>query len=195
MSTSKLTSMRVVQALAGQPRTAEEVAGLLRADEAAQNLTEATVLSELEEWEARGFVQRLQSPGDDDGPDLWLQRRVFANETERRLVAHLTVPRNVAGLVHELRADPNVATLTEEHAAGLLNGLEGKGLVVKLGDVDGDPRSAVDLAKAHADAITLPAEKADRHVARLSVPQRAWRAEGDQWVMSQKAHDALQVLA
>jgi hypothetical protein len=201
MSISKLTSQRVVQALYRGPLTAAGIAERLRADEDAQNLQADTIEAALERWEDRGLVARFEPPGSTNGTgtNLWIQVPVFHDDdfgadTVRRFVAHMTVPRNVPELEHELRIDAQTPSLSADTVEALLATLEDRGLVVPLGE-PGDAEAAVEAAKADEAAITLPAEKADRLVERLSVPSRAWRSEGEQWVMSQKAFDALQVIA
>lgn len=105
---------------------------------------------------------------------------------ERRAVGNLSIPRNAADLALVLRQDPHAPTLTDHETYDALEALEGHGLVVNLGQTQELAKLAAGLER-HKTAVTMPDEKARIYVERLQHHSRAWRAEGDLWVMTDEA--------
>lgn len=114
------------------------------------------------------------------------------SDLERRVIANLSIPRNVENLVHELRADAYVATPSEHDLHTLLELLAAEGWVVNMGDgratTSGALAAAVDK---HKQAFSMPDEKARIFEARLQVPHRTWRLHGDVWMLTQDGFDKL----
>lgn len=114
------------------------------------------------------------------------------SDLERRVIANLSIPRNVESLTHELRVDPYIASQAEDDIYALLENLSGEGWVVNMGD--GRAQSPGDLAAAvdrHKQAFSMPDEKARIFEARLGLPHRSWRLHGDLWMLTQDGFDKL----
>lgn len=114
------------------------------------------------------------------------------SDVERRVVANLSIPRNVADLTGELRRDPYFPSTSEEEVHGFLTDLEKHGLVVNIGDgaaqTPGELAAKVD---AHKTAVSMPDEKAQIFEQRLQLPHRSWRLEGDVWMFTEDGRDML----
>jgi hypothetical protein len=125
--------------------------------------------------------------------------QTILNETERRVLSHLSIPRNVDDLVSMLRTDKGVIYAEDDVAKRISNGTDGvelhklleelksSGLVVNLGVHD-------DMAKlAHkvesSKARTMPDEKAEIFSRRLSDDEHRWRVKGDVWMYSDDGRD------
>lgn len=106
------------------------------------------------------------------------------SNVERRAVGNLSIPRNVADLAHVLRQDPHAPTLTEPEAAALLEELAGLGLVVNLGEHEDLAKLAASLEK-HETAFAMPDEKAAIYCDRLQHHSRAWRRQGELWMLTE----------
>jgi hypothetical protein len=113
-------------------------------------------------------------------------------DVERRVVGNLSIPRNVADLVHELRQDPYVESLSEADVHDLLTELADQGLVVNLGDgQDSSPGELAAKVDSHKRAVSMPDEKAQNFERRLSQPHRFWRLVGDVWMFTNDGFDKL----
>lgn len=113
-------------------------------------------------------------------------------DIDRRVIGNLSIPRNVADLAFELRRDPYAPSLAEDDVHQLLELLQNDGSVVNLGD--GHAQSTGELAaQANSNAATysMPDEKAQIFEARLALPHRRWRLEGDVWMWTQDGFDRL----
>jgi hypothetical protein len=118
--------------------------------------------------------------------------QTILSDVERRAIGNLSIPRNVADLTHALRTDPFAASPSEGEVAKLLQQLEGDGFVVNMGD--GRAQSPGELAAAvdsHAEAVSMPDEKAQIFERRMSLPHRSWRLDGDVWMFTQEGFDKL----
>jgi hypothetical protein len=114
------------------------------------------------------------------------------SDLERRVIANLSIPRNVANLTHELRVDPYIATPAEEDTHKLLEALADEGWVVNMGDGrDGTPGELAAAVDSHKQAWSMPDEKALIFERRLALPHRAWRLAGDVWMLTAAGFDKL----
>lgn len=114
------------------------------------------------------------------------------SDVERRVVANLSIPRNVADLTYELRRDPYFPSTSEKEVNSFLEDLSKEGLVVNLGDGSGlSPGELAAKVDSHKTAVSMPDEKAQIFEARLAVPHRAWRLDGDVWMFTEDGRDTL----
>lgn len=124
---------------------------------------------------------------------------VALTDLERRVLANLTIPRNVPDLSGLLRADehtpfgyrPDDAIGTEQELAELLADLAQHGLAVKLADTPDLPKLAAQIADGVSGSLPTGDEKAKLYLERLQAPRRAWRAHGDLWMLTE---DALELI-
>lgn len=111
---------------------------------------------------------------------------------ERRVIANLSIPRNVDNLQHELRIDTNVETQTPEQVQALLDLCATEGWVVNMGDGQAlSPGQLAAKVDKHKQAYSMPDEKAQIFEARLKQPHRSWRLKGDVWMLTQDGFDKL----
>lgn len=110
---------------------------------------------------------------------------------ERRVIANLSIPRNVLNLTHELRSDPHSGVGETFDVPAHLAVLEQEGFVVNLGGEHESPGKLAAAMDSHERAIGLPDEKAALYERRLLVPHRHWRWQGEQWVMTGDGFDKL----
>lgn len=114
-------------------------------------------------------------------------------DLERRVLGNLSIPRNVTDLAGELRRDehspfglrPDDVIATDHELAELLEDLEGAGLVVKLGDTPDLAQLSARIADGTKKSLPTGDEKARNYLERLSVPQRAWRAHGELFMLTE----------
>lgn len=126
-------------------------------------------------------------------------RATFLEDHERRVLANLSIPRNVDDLSSELRADPYSDTPGEQLQDGdtfdidkTLEELAGEGYARDLGEDNGDPAQiASRLADGEQGTLPIPDEKAKIYAARLEVPARSWRARGRLWMLTEDGLGAL----
>lgn len=118
----------------------------------------------------------------------------ISSERDRRVLSHLSIPRNVDDLAQMLRTDVGYQALAgaervnAERVHDALQHLGQNGWAVKLGE-------HTDMAKlAHkvegSKARTMPDEKAERFVRRLSTDHQRWRVRGDVWMMTDAGREA-----
>lgn len=117
-------------------------------------------------------------------------------DLERRTIGNLAIPRNVANLAHELRIDPHTRMPNGDNFNGheadvntLLAHAQEQGWVVKISE-NRDPAKVA--AHTPKDAYPWHDESREIYAARLVVPERQWRMEGDLWLLSQKGLEKLQ---
>lgn len=110
------------------------------------------------------------------------------SNSERRLVAHLAIPRNVDDLRHSLHTDPFALNLSQDDAVKGLEAAISAGWVAKL---DGDRPPGEIAASLPSGAREMPDEQARIYEARLSVPTRRWRASGDLFVVTEQGVEGL----
>jgi hypothetical protein len=103
-------------------------------------------------------------------------------DKDRRLLAHLAIPRNVSDLEHQMRVDAGAPTLPGAEVASALEEFERSGLVVKL-DGYGGPARLASRAQA-SDAIPLHDESAAIFARRRSDPRMAWQVTGDTYMLA-----------
>lgn len=110
-------------------------------------------------------------------------------EADRRVLSHLSIPRNVDDLAQMLRTDVGWTGHVDPKAIHrALEAHQSQGWVVNLGE-------HVDMAKlAHkvegSQARTMPDEKAEIFARRLSSDQHRWRVQGDVWMYTDAGRDA-----
>lgn len=109
---------------------------------------------------------------------------------ERRMIANLSIPRNIQDLTNELLKDPD-SGVNPENIAADLKALASAGFVVSLGDQHESPGHLASAADKHKLARSMPDEKAQLFETRLRVPQRSWRFRGEQWAMTADGFDRL----
>lgn len=108
---------------------------------------------------------------------------------ERRVLSHLSIPRNVEDLSGMLRTDAGVTELLPEaDVYEKLQDLEAHGWVLNLGEHH-------DMAKLAAKvegtkAKTMPDEKAEIFSRRLKKGELRWRVKGDVWMFTDAGHQA-----
>jgi hypothetical protein len=101
---------------------------------------------------------------------------------ERRVLANLSIPRNVTDLTSHLRP---YETAPEADVDALLKGaLTDNGWAVNLGQHD-DPAKLASKVQKHKQAMELPDEKADIYSRRMLRPDLAWRLGGDLWMLTE----------
>ena len=126
------------------------------------------------------------------------------SDLERRVIAHLAIPRNVADLYGELTRDVNspVGPATPQrmidHGQGLRaeadvdrylrEHLAESGYVVKINPTDDVAHLAVKPPKS---AYPWHEESREIFASRLAQPARKWRVSGDLWILSANGLDAL----
>lgn len=185
MPSAELSRLRVAQA-ARVPVSVERIVDLLEGDEAAENLSAAEVEDHLDEWVKEGVIERL--PG-----GRYVHAALFANDMERRVVANLEQrPRTVNVLQEVLRRDDNVGNVPTDALEDTLASLEQRGLVVNMGEYE-DPAELVDAITDHAEASTMHPESQAIVAERLAHKARKWQLKGSQWIITERALDALKV--
>lgn len=115
-------------------------------------------------------------------------------DDERRLLANLSIPRNVSDLTHELRIDPGSQTRSEEVVSEELLEAQKQGWVVKLGEF-ADPVKSARAVEKNKNALKMPDEQAKIYSERMSSPIRAWRMDGDLWILTNDGLEALKAPA
>lgn len=190
MDDTEVARLRVAQATR-EPRTVADIEAALDADEAATSLTAAEIEDVLDDWIAAGLVERMAG---EDEPDRFVLTtwRLFLHDIDRRVTANLSEPRSPERLQAVLRTDPLVGSMSLPGLRKRLGELADRGLVKMIG-THSDPGELVGAVQADDDVIDLHPDKADALEARLQNPARRWQLDGEQWVMTRTALDALKV--
>lgn len=114
------------------------------------------------------------------------------SDLDRRTIANLSIPRNVADLTHTLRIDPFTKTRTDVEVAGHLSELEDFGLVVNVGSGDDGAGQLVAAAQKNPDALDIPDAKAQVFEKRRDDLRRTWQIEGDTYMLTRKGLEWVQ---
>lgn len=112
------------------------------------------------------------------------------NDVDRRTIANLSVPRNVASLTHELRIDPYSPTRPDKDVNDHLGQLAKRGLVVNLG-AHGNVADLAASLERHETALVMPDDKAAIWSRRRAGARQAWEAAGDLWIVTNEGVDVL----
>jgi hypothetical protein len=102
-------------------------------------------------------------------------------DIERRVIANLSIPRNVQNLMQELAADPGASGPDVQQVQGVLEDVESRGFVHKLGQHQDPAKLAAQLPKR---VLEMPDDKAEIYVRRMSQPRHSWRLGGDLWMIT-----------
>lgn len=111
----------------------------------------------------------------------------MSNEV-RRLLAHLGVPRTLAGLTERLHVDPDVGALAVD-VSDLLDEAEKNGWVVALGRAS-DPDDAVKAVEESSDAVGFGKGQAKIWKERAELGR--YDVGSDLFMLSQEGLEALQ---
>lgn len=111
-------------------------------------------------------------------------------DRERRIISKLGIPWSVPGLVHRLAIDEFTETKGEQAVYDELCALAMKGWCVNLGSRSTSAK-VVHAAQAHPETIEFPDENADIYARRMALPHRAYRCEGDTWMLTVEGLEAL----
>lgn len=111
------------------------------------------------------------------------------NDTERRILSHLSIPRNVDDLSQTLRTDGGYAPVVDgTEILKQLEDFEANGWVVNLGEYSDMAKLAHDVEGSKAR--TMPDEKASIFSRRLAADHHRWRVRGDVWMYTDDGRDA-----
>lgn len=110
------------------------------------------------------------------------------NNTDRRVLAQLSIPQSVAHVEHLLRTDPNSPSLPGDDVQKRLEDAKEQGWVAKISENRDPAKVAAHLPKR---ARQMEDEQAAIYERRLSNPRHAWRMEGDLWVITDDGVNAL----
>lgn len=115
-------------------------------------------------------------------------------DIERRFIANFGQPRNFEHVQHELRIDPYTTVNVDGEPVSfyahdddmkmLLQAALDNGWVVDLGDHDSPGKLASAAQKSKAAMDTWSDEQAQIFENRLKIPQRAWRMNGNAYIIS-----------
>jgi hypothetical protein len=106
-------------------------------------------------------------------------------DRDRRIATKLAIPWSVRGLTHRLWVDEFTESKGEQEVYDELVGLAMRGLVVNLGSRP-TPAKVVHAAQSHPEAIPFPDENAGIYARRMALPHRAYRCEGDTWMLTKE---------
>src|SRR5215207_5726960 len=113
----------------------------------------------------------------------------ISSERERRVLSHLSIPRNVDDLSSMLRTDRGFTTKVDPRGVhDTLQAMAGHGFVVKLGEHDDMGKLAAKVESSRAR--TMPDEKAANFARRAVADHHRWRTLGDVWMMTDAGRDA-----
>lgn len=112
-----------------------------------------------------------------------IKRAVPFTDRDRRITTKLTIPWSVRGLTHRLWTDEFTESKSEQEVYEELLGLALRGLVVNLGTRTSAAK-VVHAAQSHPDAIPMHDDNARLYATRMAVPSRAFRCEGDTWMLT-----------
>lgn len=112
------------------------------------------------------------------------------SDVDRRTIANLSVPRNVASLTHELRIDPHSPTRPDDAVNDHLGDLEKRGLVVNLGSHGNVAELAASLER-HKTALVMPDDKAAIWSRRRATAKQSWEVDGDLYLITNEGVDTL----
>lgn len=114
----------------------------------------------------------------------------ISSERERRVLSHLSVPRNVEDLSQMLRTDAGFREQVDPgEVAKVLDAFKGNGWAVNLGEHSDPAKLAAKVESSKAR--TMPDEKASIYSRRRADrPQDAWMLHGDLWMMTDEGRDA-----
>ena len=108
---------------------------------------------------------------------------------DRRVLSHLSIPRNVDDLSQMLRTDAGVpGEVVPADVQSVLEDFASNGWVVNLGEHTDMAKLAHKVEKSKAR--TMPDEKAEIFSRRLSADNLAWRVHGDVWMYTDAGRDA-----
>jgi len=119
-----------------------------------------------------------------------IKRSIPFTDRDRRITTKLAIPWSVRGLTHRLWIDEFTASRGEQEVHDELVALALRGLVVNLGS---RPTAAkvVHAAQSHPDTIVLPDDNARLYAERMAIPSRAYRCEGDTWMLTRDGLDEI----
>jgi hypothetical protein len=106
-------------------------------------------------------------------------------DLDRRTMANLPYPRNIAELTQALREDPNTSTRSEEVVAKHVQELIDGGLVVGLGTFESSS-DLVSKAQSSKSTIEMADEQCQILERRLKMPSLQWRLPGEQFMLAEK---------
>ena len=127
-------------------------------------------------------------------------------ELERRVIGHLSIPRNLQDLAGVLFNDQHapvgpgqdeedlengLALATEADLHAFLPTLEELDLIVNLGQWDDHTVLAAKVADGYKRTLAMPDEKARNYSERLKVSHRAWRTYGDLYMLTAEGFEQL----
>ena len=124
----------------------------------------------------------------------------ISSERDRRVLSHLSIPRNVEDLSSMLRSDHGYALQTDEQGRPVwqrvdpgevhktLDAMKRAGFVVNLGEHESMGKLAA--AVESSEARTMPDEKASIFARRAESDPHRWRTVGDVWMMTDAGRDA-----
>jgi hypothetical protein len=115
---------------------------------------------------------------------------IISSERERRVLSHLSIPRNVDDLAQMLRTDVGYGDRVDaQDVQGVLESFKSEGWAVNLGEHSDPAKLAAKVESSKAR--TMPDEKAEIFSRRRAQrPQDAWRLKGDLWMMTDAGRDA-----
>src|SRR4051794_33482836 len=119
-----------------------------------------------------------------------VKRSVPFTDRDRRIISKLAIPWSVRGLTHRLWIDEFTESKSEQEVYEELLGLALRGLVVNLGSRESAAK-VVHAAQNHPDALPMHDDNARSYAARMSVPSRAYRCEGDTWMLTREGLEEL----
>jgi hypothetical protein len=123
--------------------------------------------------------------GEDFDAPKPIKRSVPFTDRDRRITTKLTIPWSVRGLTHRLWTDEHTENKSEQEVYEELLGLALRGLVVNLGTRE-TPAKVVHAAQSHPDTIDMHDDSARLYAKRMQVPSRAFRCEGDTWMLTRE---------
>jgi hypothetical protein len=115
---------------------------------------------------------------------------IISSERERRVLSHLSIPRNVDDLSQMLRTDVGHTQHVDPNGVhDTLKTFASKGWAVNLGEHTDPAKLAAKVESSKAR--TMPDEKAAIYSRRRAQrPQDRWMLEGDLWMMTDAGRDA-----
>jgi len=111
-------------------------------------------------------------------------------DRDRRITTKLSIPWSVRGLTHRLWIDEFTESKGEQEVHDELIGLALRGLVVNLGSRPTAAKVA-HAAQSHPDALPLPDDSAALYATRMAIPSRAYRCEGDTWMLTKEGFEQI----
>ena len=114
---------------------------------------------------------------------------MLPNDTDRRVLSHLSIPRNVDDIAQQLRTDKGWGLKVDgDELHRRLGEFADAGWVINLGEHTDMAKLAHKVEKS--TARTMPDEKAAIFARRRAAENHRWRVDGDVWMYTDDGRDA-----